>query len=59
MDTLPAQEMMKHYNTEQKAFGGSLEPQLDGVTVQALGAIYKIHPQPARTQNNLCAPVKK
>src|ERR1700674_5770543 len=35
MNPLPVPEMMKNYHTEQKAFGGSLEPQLDGVTVQA------------------------
>jgi hypothetical protein len=47
--------MTMNYNTEQKAYGESPEPQLDGVTVQVLVAIYKIHPQPARTQNNRSA----
>jgi hypothetical protein len=53
------QEMKINYNTEQKAFGGSLEPELDGVTAQALGTVYKIHLPIARTQNNRCIAVKK
>lgn len=51
--------MSKHYNTELKAFGESLEPELDGVTAQALGTVYKIHLPIARTQNNRSIAVKK
>jgi hypothetical protein len=41
----PPQEMTTNYNTEQKAFGETLERELDGVAVQALVAVYyKIHP---------------
>lgn len=51
--------MKINYNTEQKAFGGSLKPELDGVTAQALGTVYKIHLPIARTQNNRYVAVKK